>query len=182
MRAAKNIIIVLLAAGLLVGLWTVFNMHKQIESLRSALQEIPAPVETAQTPDYVTIYLVKSEPTEFLLVPVQRKTGGPVSPAAALQALINGPLVHEDLQPSVPHTAVLRSLTVENGLASADFSAELVRDFNGGALLESYLVSAIVNTLTEFPEIQRVQILVEGAAVESIGGHVLVNKPLSRTP
>ena len=138
MRAAKNIIIVLLAAGLLVGLWTVFNMHKQIESLRSALQEIPAPVETAQTPDYVTIYLVKSEPTEFLLVPVQRKTGGPVSPAAALQALINGPLVHEDLQPSVPHTAVLRSLTVENGLASADFSAELVRDFNGGALLESY--------------------------------------------
>lgn len=80
----------------------------------------------------------------------------------------------------MPQSVRLLGLTVQDGLASADFSAELITDFNGGALLESYLVTAIVNTLTEFADIEKVQILVEGEVVESIGGHILVSKPLGR--
>ena len=40
--------------------------------------------------------------------------------------------------------------------------------------------SVIVNTLTEFPDIERVQILVDGEIVESIGGHILILQPLQR--
>ncbi|HBG09167.1 MAG: GerMN domain-containing protein [Limnochordia bacterium] len=173
MRAVRNILIVVLALGLVAALWTLFSLQKT--------QQTAAPQSQAEPEqDFVTIYLVKSEPTEFHLVPVQRRTGGPASPAAALQALINGPLTDEELFSSVPQSVRLLGLTVQDGLASADFSAELITDFNGGALLESYLVTAIVNTLTEFADIEKVQILVEGEVVESIGGHILVSKPLGR--
>lgn len=167
MRSAKLFLISILAIGLIAGLWVLFSQYSQVQ------QDEPQE-------ESVTIYLVRSEPTEFHLVPVQRKLGGAASPEAALQELLNGPQRGEELYASVPPSVRLRSLTVQDGLASADFSAELITDFNGGALLESYLVAAIVNTLTEFPHIEQVQILVEGEVVESIGGHILANKPLKR--
>jgi spore germination protein GerM len=46
--------------------------------------------------------------------------------------------------------------------------------------MEAYLVEAIVQTLTEFPEIETVQILVNGESIESIGGHILIKEPLRR--
>lgn len=45
---------------------------------------------------------------------------------------------------------------------------------------EALAVAAIVNTLTEFPQIRQVQILVEGKQVESLAGHVDVSRPLTR--
>lgn len=160
---------------LAVTLGVALSLHNQVRGLKSNTG-----ATSPEGPDYVTIYLIKAEPTEFHLVPVQRKIGATASPAAALQALINGPIAHEELHSALPHTARLLSLKIEDGLATADFSAELVSDFNGGALLESYLVTAIVNTLTDFKHIHTVQILVEGRVVESIGGHILVDKPLKR--
>ncbi|MBC7339263.1 MAG: GerMN domain-containing protein [Firmicutes bacterium] len=51
---------------------------------------------------------------------------------------------------------------------------------NVGSLGEALAVAAIVNTLTEFPQIRQVQILVEGKQVESLAGHVDVSRPLTR--
>ncbi|MEW6400002.1 MAG: GerMN domain-containing protein [Bacillota bacterium] len=45
---------------------------------------------------------------------------------------------------------------------------------------EALAVAAIVNTLTEFPDIRQVQILVEGRKVESLAGHADVSRPLTR--
>ena len=42
------------------------------------------------------------------------------------------------------------------------------------------LVGSIVDTLTEFSEVKKVQILVEGKAVDTIAGHMDTEKPLSR--
>ncbi|MEW6230380.1 MAG: GerMN domain-containing protein, partial [Bacillota bacterium] len=52
----------------------------------------------------------------------------------------------------------------------------------GGSRNEELLVWSIVNTLTEFPGIYRVQILVDGKKEESIGGHVGIDVPLERNP
>lgn len=73
----------------------------------------------------------------------------------------------------------MRSLQVKEGTATADFSSEVTR-LNVGSMGEALAVAAIVNTLTEFPEIRRVQILVEGRKVESLAGHVDVSRPLAR--
>ena len=43
------------------------------------------------------------------------------------------------------------------------------------------LVAAIVDTLTEFPDIQKVQILVNGKKVDTIAGHMDTGEPLSRS-
>lgn len=177
----------LIAAVVLVGLAGYRFMALQqrinlVETEQLALQE---KLEGLELPgleqEHAVIFLIKSAPTDFYLVPVNRDVTGPVNPTTALQALLNGPLSHEDLEPSVPPTTRLLGLSIYRGLATVNFSGEIIRDFNGGALIESYLIKAVVNTLTEFPEIDRVQFLVEGEPVESIGGHILITDPIERS-
>ncbi|MCR4425559.1 MAG: GerMN domain-containing protein [Firmicutes bacterium] len=131
----------------------------------------------------VTIYLEKHTPTDMFLVPVARTTrGDEPGPLAALRALLAGPLPEEtDLTTSIPRGVQVRSVSVENGTATADFSAALTRP-QVGSQGEAMIVGSIVNTLTEFPDVDRVQILVDGARVESIAGHIDVSRPLTRDP
>ena len=42
-------------------------------------------------------------------------------------------------------------------------------------------MGAIVNTLTEFAAVERVQILVEGKKVNTLFGHVDISEPLGRS-
>ena len=42
------------------------------------------------------------------------------------------------------------------------------------------LIGSIVNTLTDFPEVEKVQILIEGASVETLSGHMDLSEPLTR--
>ncbi|NMB00231.1 MAG: GerMN domain-containing protein [Firmicutes bacterium] len=183
MRAVKIGLIVLVVLVMIVGSYKLFSLHKQVQELQkqNTQQTSSDVVRDVQTErGTAVIYLIKSEPTDFHLIPVHRQIGGPVNPTSAVQALLNGPLVHEELYAAVPTNTKLLNLTVRDGLATADFSREIIEDFQGGSLLESYLVQAIVNTLTEFDTIERVQILVEGKIVESIGGHILITQPLRR--
>lgn len=190
MRSNKFLIgLVLLSLFLSLGIW--IKTQKQNNQVLETLQDLnlslenfalqlPSENESTLEQDHVVIFLVKATPNEFYLVPINRQVGGPVHPRLALQTLLAGPLAFEELFASVPHTTKLLGLSIHDGLAVANFSEEIVTDFNGGSLLESYLVESIVNTLTEFPEIDRVQILVEGETIESLGGHVLITGPLKR--
>ena len=98
---------------------------------------------------------------------------------AALKSLLTG--TKEKGQTNViPKKAKLRRVTVKNGVATADFSKELEQNFSGGSTGEEMLVGSIVNTLTDFPEVQSVQILIEGASVETLSGHMDLSEPLTR--
>jgi germination protein M len=79
-----------------------------------------------------------------------------------------------------PKEAKLRSVTVKDGLATVDFSRELTRRFVGGSTGELMLVGSLVDTLTEFPEIKKVQIKIEGQIVETIAGHMDTSAPFVR--
>ncbi|MCK9526287.1 MAG: GerMN domain-containing protein [Limnochordia bacterium] len=160
----RKLLVNLVVIALVFGAYAVFSYYN-----RGTIEENQA-----------IIYLIESSPIDFRLVPVTRQVEGTLSPTSAVQALLNGPLPHEDLFASVPASASLLGLTVDNSLATINFSPEIARDFPGGSLMEAYLVQAIVNTLTEFPDIERVQILVDGEIVESIGGHILILQPLQR--
>ncbi|MBQ5389910.1 MAG: GerMN domain-containing protein, partial [Anaerovibrio sp.] len=54
--------------------------------------------------------------------------------------------------------------------------------FVGGSTGEEMLVGSLVNTLTEFPEIKKVQILVEGKEIDSLSGHLDLSRPVERMP
>lgn len=60
-----------------------------------------------------------------------------------------------------------------------DFSAEFVAGHPGGTAAEYHTVAAIMKTVSEnFPEVQAVQILVEGSQVSTIAGHISAYEPL----
>jgi spore germination protein GerM len=80
----------------------------------------------------------------------------------------------------MPVSTRLLSLKIKDGIAAANFSSNLTR-FGGGSATEILLVAAIVNTLTEFPEIKQVQILIEGKKVETLAGHIDISEPLGRS-
>lgn len=127
--------------------------------------------------DYVVVYFVRSTPTNFLLVPVVRACPRPATPETALELLLAGPTSEENKQnlwPSVSAGTKVLGLKVADGLASVNFSKELQTNFVGGSQLEGHLVDAIVSTLLQFPEIERIEILIEGERAESIAGHVLI--------
>ena len=98
---------------------------------------------------------------------------------AAIQALMAGTSAKGQVN-IIPKTAKLHSVHVHDGVASVDFSGELVKKFSGGSSGETMLVGSIVDTLTEFPDIQKVQILSDGKKVETIAGHMDTSEPLAR--
>ena len=98
---------------------------------------------------------------------------------AALECLIEG--TSEKGQTAIiPKKARLNGVKFADGNCLVDFSGEIVRNFVGGSTGEEMLVGSVVNTLTEFPEVKTVQILVDGEAIESLSGHMDLSKPLKR--
>ncbi|MBO4401637.1 MAG: GerMN domain-containing protein [Selenomonadaceae bacterium] len=79
-----------------------------------------------------------------------------------------------------PRGAKLNKITLENGTAYVDFSETLQRYFVGGSTGEELLVTSLVDTLTEFPEVKRVQILIDGEEIETLAGHMDLSEPLTR--
>lgn len=79
-----------------------------------------------------------------------------------------------------PKGVKVLGVKVEGDLATVDFSKELTHKFIGGSTGEQMLISALVNTMTEFPEIERVLITVEGERIETIAGHLDTSEPFTR--
>lgn len=98
---------------------------------------------------------------------------------AALKALLAG-TKEKGLTTIVPKQTKIRSVKVQGDTAFVDFDKNLTKKFIGGSTGEEMLVGSIVNTLTEFNEIKKVQLLVEGKKIESISGHLDLTKPVER--
>jgi len=81
-----------------------------------------------------------------------------------------------------PKGARLLGATIRDGMLQLNFSPELTQNFEGGSDDEAALVNAITSTAGSFPNVERVQILVDGKPVESLGGHIDLSHalPVSR--
>ncbi|WP_405732323.1 GerMN domain-containing protein [Anaerovibrio slackiae] len=100
---------------------------------------------------------------------------------AAVEALLAG-TDDKKLTAVFPKKAKLRKVSVSGGVAKVDFDKNLISGFVGGSTGEEMLVGSLVNTLTEFPEIKKVQILVEGKEIDSLSGHLDLSRPVERMP
>ena len=82
----------------------------------------------------------------------------------------------------IPKGTALRAFYVTTrGEAVVDLSREIATNHPGGSLMESLSIYAVVNAVTaNLPGVQRVQLLVDGHAVETIAGHIDVRRPLIR--
>jgi spore germination protein GerM len=82
----------------------------------------------------------------------------------------------------IPAGTRLRAFYVtERGDAFVDLSEEVTLGHTGGSLEELFTVYAIVNTVTtNFAAISAVQILVNGREVDTLAGHVDLQRPLEQ--
>lgn len=97
------------------------------------------------------------------------------APAPAQDAL-NNLLARPDSP--LPTGTKLLSIHIADGLATADFSHELRDNFTGGDSDEARTVNAVLRTLGQFPTVSRVQLLVEGKSLDSLGGLLDLSTPL----
>jgi spore germination protein GerM len=134
-----------------------------------------APADTMR----IVVYHATKDAT--YLVPEVHSVPKTDTPAhAAIELLLAEPKT-KDLVKALPDGTKLRNLSIKNHIAYADFNDKLVKNNPGGSAAEMLIVAAIVNTLTEFPEVQKVQIQVEGKKVETLSGHLDISEPLSRS-
>ncbi|HHV61416.1 MAG TPA: hypothetical protein GXX51_02085 [Firmicutes bacterium] len=129
-------------------------------------------------------------PTNFddSLMPEIRKAPGDYSRAdlrrkaiCIVRELISGPAGESVLSPTIPKGTSLRDLWITpDGVAHVDFSSGLSKNHWGGSRSEELTVYSIVNSLTELPDIKKVQILIEGRKGSTIAGHIILDTPLGR--
>jgi len=92
---------------------------------------------------------------------------------ATINALIEGPDFQSGLLPTIPAGTELLDINVkEDGLCIVDFSQELVTNLPGGEINEKLAVYSIVNTLCQFPTIDRVEFRVQGQRMDTLLGYV----------
>jgi spore germination protein GerM len=95
------------------------------------------------------------------LVPVSRRLGSTDDVArAALRALLDGPAPHTNLTTFIPSGTAIRSLAVNEGVATVDLKTRPDVVFT-----EHPAITAIVQTLTSLPGITMVTLTVNGAPV-----------------
>ncbi|BBB92297.1 MAG TPA: GerMN domain-containing protein [Methylomusa anaerophila] len=130
----------------------------------------------------ITVYY--SSKDGMYLVPevhkLDKATVGKQPARTAMEILLKGTKNQELVSP-IPSGTKLKNFKVKDHIAYVDFDETLVKNHTGGSTGEIMTVGAIVDTLTEFPEIQKVQILVEGKKVDTIAGHLDTSEPLGRT-
>ena len=86
----------------------------------------------------------------------------------ALNELIKLP-IDSSLYQLVPENTKINSITVENGLAKVDLSKDFIEDRFQGDTVDILLIYSIVNTLTEFQEVNSVSLYIDGEKLDILG-------------
>jgi len=89
------------------------------------------------------------------------------------------PPADSNLHQLVPETTKINSIIVEDGLAKVDISKEFVEDRFQSDTVDIMLVYSIVNTLTEFPEINSVSLYIDGEKLDILG-QLAIDEPIFR--
>jgi spore germination protein GerM len=136
---------------------------------------VPEKQETVQ----VTLYYKDAE--NSCLVPVTQDVPKVTGIAkTALEALLQGEAEGEFLS-ALPEGAEVRELNIKpDGTCVVDLNKEAAQIAENAPKDEALAVYAIVNTLTEFSTVQKVQILVDGQINKTFAGHIPVDVPLQR--
>ncbi|MDA8443335.1 MAG: GerMN domain-containing protein [Peptococcaceae bacterium] len=191
----KRVFVVLLAGLMLTGCSAVTKFEVQPVVQPAPTQTVPTPTPTPapQKPSTtvpskpqikqlkVALYFPSYEQQGDFLVKVYRDVtvvnGGIVK--SIIAALQQGDPRYGKV---IPEQAKLLRAWVKDDIVYLDFSHEFRERHWGGTSGENATIFGIVNSLTELPQIHRVQFLLEGKVEESILGHLDTHIPLERNP
>ena len=134
----------------------------------------------AQEEKAVILYRLPKDGTQYLVIEkVKIKTTKGQEALDTLKALVSTKPGKEVKGQNVfPQNTKVLGLTVKDGIAKVDFSKELYKKGQGEYQV-TMLFYSVVNTLTEYPEIKKVQFLRDGKPVEALG-QMDLGEPLER--
>ena len=142
--------------------------------------ETPSASPSATTPPTATPSAMTTLSLYFLrgeeLGVAERRVPSTTKPAtAATEALLAGPTEAEraaGLTSAVPSGTRLLGLSIDGTTARVDLSAQFAA--GGGSLSMQARVAQVVYTLTQFKTVQSVTFMLEGDAVDALGGEGLI--------
>lgn len=141
------------------------------------------PQDAPQAPERkVIIYLPKQSNTGFYLarVAVMSRDKGDILDTA-LNALLDTNKDGGTASALIPkETRSLAPVKVRDRVATIDLSSQFTDNFSGGSEQEALTVNAIVHTMVANSggKVKSVLILVNGASVETLGGHLELSYPI----
>lgn len=131
---------------------------------------------------YVKVFVPKSDGGKVYLVPVSVKTEVKgTTMDMALRALIKEGTADGDYAGLIPNgTRILAPIKTKQGIAIVNLSKEFIENFSGGSDQEALTLNSIVHTLVHNSggKVEKVQLLVEGEKVETLGGHFDLTEPI----
>ena len=146
---------------------TVTTSPTEAPSASSSPSPSAAPAQTT-----VRLYFLRGEK----LGVAERRVKHTTMPAtASMKALLAGPAASEQdagLGTAIPAGTRLLGLSIADGTARVDLSSEFAG--GGGSLSLTARVAQVVYTLTRFPTVRAVEVLLDGAPVEALGGEGVV--------
>jgi spore germination protein GerM len=141
--------------------------------------ENPPPEETGENESGdITINVYYADDMAQYLVGEARTVSAENKYVDALYELMKLP-VDGSLHRLIPESTKINSVTVENGLAKVDLSEEFVEDRFRSDTTDILLIYSIVNTLTEFPEINSVSFYIDGEKLDILG-ELAIDEPIFR--
>lgn len=143
----------------------IFEEEKREEVLKEELQEYD-----------LTLYFSDID-AEHLIPEKRRIKLNNLLETQAIIELIKGPF-SENLFATVPPSTKVNTLYISDGIAYIDLSSDIIKDHPGGSTGELLTVYSIIMTLTSFPNIDKVQILIDGQSRDTLVGHIDISMPL----
>jgi len=142
----------------------------------------PTPTATgAAGTDEVTAWFVRSVERGLFLEPVTVELAAPTLGVAraAMEALVRGPDAGEGLETLVPPGTEVLGVDRDQQLLTVDLSDE-VRTPVGGAAGEAAFAQQLAWTGTQFEGVAQVRLLVVGAPIDQLWGHLDWSQPVTR--
>lgn len=187
--AGVLVIALVLGAGVLLGR-TLGDKEREQPETPGESTEAPEPTGTVEPGDdtpagepakttTVRVYLSRGE---YLGVAARTVPETKAVATAAMQELLAGTSAAEQgwgLSSQIPAGTKLRGLTVNDGTARVDLSGEFAA--GGGTLSATMRLAQVVYTLTQFPSVQRVVLLIDGTQIDVFSGEgIVLDHPQTR--
>lgn len=163
--------------------WILFWPHDTFEpGGQPALLEREAPSTGSRR---VALYFADSDARSLVTERREVPFGDSLeeSVESTVRALIEGPK-ERGAVPVLPPDARLEQcyFADESATLYLDFSPALITRHPGGSAAEYHTIRAVVRTIAaNFPDVARVQILVDGQPIDTLAGHYDTSKPIAVT-
>jgi spore germination protein GerM len=182
--------VVIGVAAVVLGWVLMTNLSRTLRTIEGdPIADVPAPQQTTPpatpaVPRIKAMLFYASEDGRGLVAVEQEVplAEGTVPQARALVEAQLSTAAPAPLVSTIPEGTTLRGLFVSSrNEAFVDLNATIRDRHPGGSMNELFTVYTIVNAITtNLPDVQAVQVLIDGREVDTLAGHVDLRRPLRK--